>query len=92
MKKSSKIFVGMDVHKESIDITLAEPAGEVRRWGQIGGDRVALAKAVRKLESLGGEQRFIFHQTVDLSIPTQHRRCRTPHSTSGQRRNAMRLR
>jgi hypothetical protein len=33
MKKSSKIFAGMDVHKESIDITLAEPAGEVRRWG-----------------------------------------------------------
>ena len=33
MKKSSKIFVGMDVHKESIDITLAEPAGDERRNG-----------------------------------------------------------
>ncbi len=53
MKKSSKVFVGMDVHKESIDITLAEEGGEVRRWGQIGGDRAALVKAVRKLESLG---------------------------------------
>ncbi len=36
MEKSSKVFVGMDVHKESIDITLAEVGGEVRRLGQIG--------------------------------------------------------
>jgi hypothetical protein len=27
----------MDVYKESTDVTLAEFAGEVRRWGQIGG-------------------------------------------------------
>jgi len=39
MEKSSKVYVGMDVHKESIDITLAEQGGEVRRLGQIGGDR-----------------------------------------------------
>jgi|GEM_PF-3459747 len=37
MRKSSKVFVGMDVHKESIDVTVAQAAGEVRRWGQIGG-------------------------------------------------------
>ena len=60
MNKSSKIFAGMDVYKESIDITLAEPAGEVRRWGQIGGERAALAKAVRKLEALGGELHFAY--------------------------------
>jgi len=42
MEKSSTVFVGMDVHKESIDITLAEPGGEVRRLGQIGGDRGSL--------------------------------------------------
>jgi len=42
MEKSSKVFVGMDVHKESIDITLAEQGGEVRRLGQIGGDRGSL--------------------------------------------------
>jgi hypothetical protein len=42
MEKSSKVFVGMDVHKESIDITLAEPGREVHRLGQIGGDRGCL--------------------------------------------------
>jgi hypothetical protein len=55
MEKSSKVFVGMDVHKESIDITLAELGGEVRRLGQIGGDRVSLLKMVRKQQSKGGE-------------------------------------
>jgi transposase len=68
MKKSSKIFVGMDVHKESIDITLAEPAGEVRRWGQIGGERAALAKAVRKLESLGQELHFVYGASPFISV------------------------
>ena len=60
MKKSSKIFVGMDVHKESIDITLAESGGEVRRWGQIGGDQAALERAVRKLESMGKPLHFVY--------------------------------
>lgn len=60
MRKSSKVFVGMDVHKESIDITLAEVGGEVRRWGQIGGDRAAVDKALRKLESLGRPLHFVY--------------------------------
>ena len=60
MRKSSKVFVGMDVHKESIDITLAEAGGEVRRWGQCGGERSVLELAVRKLESLGRALHFIY--------------------------------
>ena len=60
MRKFSKVFVGMDVHKESIDITLAEVGGEVRRWGEVGGDRAALGKAVRKLESLGKGLHFAY--------------------------------
>ena len=34
------MFVGMDVHKESIDISLAEEGrdGEVRHYGTIAGD------------------------------------------------------
>lgn len=43
------MFVGMDVHKESIDISLAEDGrdGEVRHYGVITGDLEALAKIVR---------------------------------------------
>jgi hypothetical protein len=39
MEKSSKVFAGMDAHKESIDITLGERGCEVRRLVHIGGDR-----------------------------------------------------
>lgn len=60
MRKSSKLFVGMDVHKESIDITVAEVGGEVRRWGEVGGDRAALEKALRKFESLGKTLHFVY--------------------------------
>ncbi len=48
MEKFSKIFVSMDVHKESIEVTLAEEGGEVRRLGKIGGDRRSVLKMVRK--------------------------------------------
>lgn len=59
MEKSNKVFVGMDVHKESIDITLAEQGGEVRRLGQIGGDRGSLLKMVRKQCSKGRKLVFV---------------------------------
>ena len=50
MRKSSKLVVGMDVHKDSIDLATAEEhgAGEVRHHGTIGGDMPSLGRAVRK--------------------------------------------
>jgi len=47
------MFVGMDVHKESIDISRAEEGrdGEVRHYGSIAGDLEALAKVVKALRA-----------------------------------------
>ena len=61
MEKRS-MFVGMDVHKESIDISVAEEGrqGEVRHDGVIAGDLEALAKVVRALRAPDRRLRFVY--------------------------------
>ncbi len=60
--KDSSTVVGLDVHKNSIEIVTADTDGamEVRRFGRIGGTMDALDRAVRKLGSGGSTLRFVY--------------------------------
>ena len=56
------MFVGMDVHKESIDVSIAEEGrtGEVRHYGVIPGDLEAVTKLVRTLRAPTRRLRFVY--------------------------------
>jgi transposase len=60
--KNNSTFVGLDVHKNSIDIAIANTGreGEVRHYGKIDGTLAALDKAVRKLVSRGTHLQFVY--------------------------------
>lgn len=55
-------FIGMDVHKNSIDIAIAQEGrkGQIRHYGKIDGTLTALDKVVRKMVSTGNELHFVY--------------------------------
>jgi transposase len=59
MNQSSTAFIGMDVHKESIDIAIAD-SKEARHFGRIAGDAAAVDRAVRKLRSVHKRPMFVY--------------------------------
>ncbi len=62
MTQSNILYVGMDAHKESIEIAIAEGdiCGEVRRYGRIGGTKEAFMRFLRKLISRGKTLHFCY--------------------------------
>jgi transposase len=60
--KEYSTFIGMDVHKNSIDIAIADEGrkGQVRHYGKIDGTLSALDKVVRKLVSKGNRLHFVY--------------------------------
>lgn len=61
MKKTVK-YIGMDVHKKTIDIAIADEGreGEVRHYGTINNDTDALNKVLRKLLSTACTLRIVY--------------------------------
>lgn len=60
--KNSITVVGLDVHKDSIEIVMAEMNGtqEVRPYGKINGDMGSLDKVIRKIKRSGNELHFVY--------------------------------
>jgi transposase len=60
--RKSIMYVGLDVHKDSISIAIADEGrqGEVRHYGQIDGELSSLDRIIRKLQATGCNLQFVY--------------------------------
>jgi transposase len=60
--KKKILYVGLDVHKKSIDVAITDQgvSGKVRSYGKIDGTLEALDKLVGKLKSPGADLHFVY--------------------------------
>ena len=60
--ENRSMFVGLDVHKETIDVSIAEDDrhGEVRHYGVIASDLEPLDKVVRALRAPDRRLHFVY--------------------------------
>jgi len=59
MVQSSTAFIGLDVHKESIEVAIAD-AKEARHYRRIGGDAHSVDRLLRKLRSVHDRLEFVY--------------------------------
>jgi len=70
-------YVGLDVHKESIAVSIApQDSTEVRRYGVIGGSLDAVDKLVKKLSSPGVQLRLVYEAGPTGFVLWRHLRSR----------------
>jgi len=74
----NSMYVGMDVHQKTIDITVAEEGrhGKVWRFGTIGGDLKSVDRAVDKLLTYGVKLHFVYEAGPCGFVLYRHLRAR----------------
>lgn len=70
------LFVGLDVHKDSVDVATAAPgrAGEIRHVGSVGGDIGAVMRMLRRLIS-AGERLHVVYEAGPCGFVLQRALC-----------------
>jgi transposase len=59
MVQSSTAFIGMDVHKESIEVAIAD-AREARHYGCVGGDTASVDRLIKRLRAVHSAPLFVY--------------------------------